>query len=123
MLTMNKLKRFVKVRNKSEFSSNFQYQIDAEQCGFEVKDLGAVRVFHIDGSKGYEWKPVVAKVSIRCNIKEERAWLVEFFGKCYLNDHDDQATRDMFDLMKRAEYKNFDHVSAVTNLSASEVGI
>jgi hypothetical protein len=105
MLTMKKLDRFVKVRNRSGFPSNLQFQIDANECGFEVSELGDVRVFHIDGSKGYEWKPVIAKVSVRNNIKQERTWLVEFFGKCYLNDHDDQATRDMFDLMKRAEYQ------------------
>jgi hypothetical protein len=39
-LTKAKLQRFVKIRNKSGFSSNFQFYIDAQECGFDPKELG-----------------------------------------------------------------------------------
>lgn len=42
-LTVAKLEKFVNRRNKSEFSSNLQFQIDIEACGFRIKDLGDVK--------------------------------------------------------------------------------
>jgi hypothetical protein len=33
------LLRFVKIRNESGFQSNLQFQFDASECGFEVRDL------------------------------------------------------------------------------------
>jgi hypothetical protein len=38
-LTEEKLKKFVKVRNKSEFQTNFQFISDCLTCGFDPKDL------------------------------------------------------------------------------------
>lgn len=105
MLTMKQLEKFVSKRNKSGHDSNLQFQIDADACGFEVADLGDVRRFIIDGFHGYEWKPVVASISIRCHEKRERVWLVEFGRRLYINDHDDGDTRSMFELMKKAEYQ------------------
>ena len=39
-MTKKQLEKFVKMRNASEYSSNLQFQIDADECGFKVKDLG-----------------------------------------------------------------------------------
>lgn len=41
-LTSAQLEKFVKVRNKSGFTSNLQFQIDAEECGFKIADLPTV---------------------------------------------------------------------------------
>jgi hypothetical protein len=53
MLTLKKLERFVKVRNKSQFSNNLQFGLDADGCGFDVADLGSPRKY----SWGYVWVP------------------------------------------------------------------
>lgn len=66
MLTEAKLKRFVKVRNESEFNSNLQFWSDATDCGFCIKELGdpeKVDVGH------YRWKTPFGD-------------LVEQYGKC-----------------------------------------
>lgn len=42
MLTKAKLTRFVSIRNKSDYNSNLQFQIDANAAGFKVSDLGKV---------------------------------------------------------------------------------
>lgn len=54
-LTEAKLKRFVKTRNKSGYSSNLQFQIDANTCGFNVSDLGEVEVHEHRAMKVYVW--------------------------------------------------------------------
>lgn len=50
-MTRKQLERFVKVRNKSGFASNLQFQIDANECGFKVLDLGDV----LKVADGYIW--------------------------------------------------------------------
>lgn len=40
--TTAQLEKFVKVRNKSGFASNLQFQIDAVACGFKISDLPTV---------------------------------------------------------------------------------
>lgn len=42
MATKKQVEKFIKLRNKSEFSSNMQFHIDADACGFKVEDLGDV---------------------------------------------------------------------------------
>lgn len=69
MLTKKQLERFVRVRNKSPFSSNLQFQSDAEDCGFAVAELGDVT--RLTPAGGYMWRPA-------CGV------LVERFGKCAL---------------------------------------
>lgn len=51
-LSLAKLKRFVTTRNKSGFSSNLQFGIDADECGFSVADLGPVEKY----DWGYSWQ-------------------------------------------------------------------
>ena len=51
-LTLKKLERFVNTRNRSEFNSNLQFQIDASSCGFKVSDLGDVKK---TGDGTYYW--------------------------------------------------------------------
>ena len=105
MLTLKQLTRFVKTRNKSGYQSNLQFQIDANACGFSIEDLGKVAVFTIDGFKGYQWKPVIARVSERSNIGEETVRLIEFGGRCYLAGQTDEDSNRMFELMNRAEFQ------------------
>ena len=111
MLTMKRLEKFVKTRNRSGFISNLQFQIDAAACALEATDLGEVSKFRLEWGtvggepqyiSGYQWKPLVKVVSKRHSV-DQRAWLVEFGGRLYLNDHDDPNTRSMFELMKRAQ--------------------
>ena len=52
-LTQAKLDKFIRIRNKTEFSSNLQFVFDAKEAGFEVKDLGDVT--KIDENH-YEWE-------------------------------------------------------------------
>jgi hypothetical protein len=47
-MTKKQLEKFVKLRNKSPHASNLQFQIDAEECGFKVSDLGEIRVIGDD---------------------------------------------------------------------------
>jgi hypothetical protein len=96
MLTMKQLQKFVKTRNKSGFQSNLQFQIDASASGFGVDDLGDVLPFTIDGFKGCLWKPTT---------KDGVVWLVEFGRMLYIRDNDDDDTRSMFELMKKAEFQ------------------
>jgi len=53
MLTKEKLEKFVDMRNESEFCSNLQFEIDANECGFSVKDLGKVTKVELGH---YEWQ-------------------------------------------------------------------
>jgi hypothetical protein len=39
-ITKAKLQRFVRTRNKSAFPSNLQFYSDAQECGFDLKELG-----------------------------------------------------------------------------------
>lgn len=105
MLTINKLRRFAKRRNKSGHQSNLQFQIDADASGFEVSELGDPIPFLIDGFKGYEWKPVINSISVRCNQKQEVVRLIEFGRSIYIVDDDDADTISMLELMKKAEYQ------------------
>jgi len=52
-MTRDQLKRFIKVRNRSDFATNLQFQIDAEYCGFRVGDLGTAKKVE-DGV--YQWQ-------------------------------------------------------------------
>ncbi len=56
-MTKAQLKKFVVRRNKSEFQTNLQFQIDAEACGFRIGDLGEVRPLNVGEGlpKAYEW--------------------------------------------------------------------
>lgn len=55
-LTKQKLLNFIKTRNASECNSNLQFEVDATNCGFEIKDLGKPEKFPIDNIFcGYKW--------------------------------------------------------------------
>lgn len=53
MITRKKLEKFVATRNRSEHQSNLQFQIDAEGCGFRLKDLPEVEKI---GPGHYVWR-------------------------------------------------------------------
>ena len=57
--TKNQIKRFVQIRNKSGFSSNLQFSIDAREAGFDVSDLGDA-VKRDEG--GYLWATAHGKL-------------------------------------------------------------
>jgi hypothetical protein len=40
MLTEKRLDKFIATRNKSSFNNNLQFSIDADECGFDVNELG-----------------------------------------------------------------------------------
>jgi len=56
-MTLAQLKKFIATRNRSEFSSNLQFQVDCEESGFSCEDLGdAVKVVNDDGHMcGWRW--------------------------------------------------------------------
>jgi hypothetical protein len=54
--SLAQLEKFVKVRNRSGFSSNLQFAFDAEACGFDVKDLGEPVKVGVPGSAAYHWE-------------------------------------------------------------------
>jgi hypothetical protein len=55
---VKQLIKFVNIRNSSPFANNLQFSIDAEECGFEVEELGKpVSFYQLEGDvKGYMWK-------------------------------------------------------------------
>lgn len=56
-MTEKQLRKFIKIRNASSFSSNFQFASDAEDAGFKVGELGeANRRNKPNGSLFYWWK-------------------------------------------------------------------
>lgn len=60
-VTKAKLERFIKVRNKSMFSSNLQFQIDLDECGLTLADIGqAVR--RDEGAGGFMWATPCGKL-------------------------------------------------------------
>jgi hypothetical protein len=63
-MTKKQLIKFCRVRGKSGFSSNLQFAFDAEECGFDVEELGRVQTFQLDGFWGYQWKPQTDKGSV-----------------------------------------------------------
>ena len=97
MLTMKQLRKFVKTRNTSGFSSNLQFQIDANACGFEVKDLGDVEKFTLDGFGGYRWT---------VPTKDRHVMLIEFGRRLYLNGEGDPDTISMMSLMHKAQWQD-----------------
>lgn len=54
-VTLSKLRRFVKLRAKSGFASNLQFQIDCNEAGMSVDDLGPVRKGEVGGIRAYLW--------------------------------------------------------------------
>jgi hypothetical protein len=103
MLTVKKLEKFVRDRNKSTFNSNLQFQIDASACGFEISELGKVSKFskfRLDnGFVGYEWS-----MALNIGGLKEHVTLIEFCASLYLSTNTDHETKSMLDLMKSATY-------------------
>lgn len=52
-MTKKQLEKFVKIRNASGFSANLQFQIDADEAGFDIKELGDPT--KLNGNIGYMW--------------------------------------------------------------------
>lgn len=51
-MTRDQLLQFVETRNRSAFSSNLQFSIDAKEAGFDVQDLGQA---YRRPAGGYRW--------------------------------------------------------------------
>jgi hypothetical protein len=98
MLTMRQLRKFVKMRNKSSFQSNLQFQIDANNSGFLAKDLGDTERFKLNGFTGYRWM-----VPIKGDILP--VMLIEFGQKLYIIGDDYYDTRLMMGLMHKAVWE------------------
>jgi hypothetical protein len=57
LTSKKQLQKFVKVRNSAMFHTNLQFQIDADACGFEVKELGdPVKNTAPNREWDYRWK-------------------------------------------------------------------
>lgn len=54
-VTVAKLRRFVKNRERSNFPSNMQFQIDCDAAGLSIEDLGPVRKGDVGGILAYRW--------------------------------------------------------------------
>lgn len=54
-LTVQRLRRFVAIRNKSGFSPNLQFSIDADSAGVDLDLLGKPVRFMFDAFTGYRW--------------------------------------------------------------------
>ena len=93
MLTKTKLRRFMSIRNRSSFSSNLQFQIDAGAAKIDLDDIGPTRRLTIDGFTGWEWFPKTATGEVR---------MIEFGGRLYLEGDKDEDSVRMFKLAERA---------------------
>jgi hypothetical protein len=51
-MTKRQLERFVRIRNKSPFNNNLQFQLDASTAGIAIVDLGKVEPRE---GGGYQW--------------------------------------------------------------------
>lgn len=58
-LSKERLEKFVTLRNKSGFSSNIQFMLDANECGFKTDDLGKAK--RLDEAT-YEWSTPFGKL-------------------------------------------------------------
>ena len=65
-MTKEQLVAFMRRRNKSDYNSNLQFQIDAEASGFKVSDLGTVKPIEMEGIKAYEWATPHGKLIENC---------------------------------------------------------
>ena len=92
-MTRKQLLRFVKLRNKSDFPSNFQFLLDAEHAGFQPDDLGTAQRCTVDGFIGYQWN---------VPTKEGTARMVEFGRRLYVQG--EPGSDEMFELMNTATF-------------------
>lgn len=74
--TKTQLEKFIKLRNASEFSSNMQFEIDAQSCGFHSRDLGQAEPY-----KEHCWQ-----------WQTPYGLLVEWRGQLALNPENPNAT-------------------------------
>lgn len=68
MLTIKKLEKFIQIRNNSSLISNIQFMADADECGFDARELGMAKK-RDDG--GYEWDVTYGKLVEYPNHKME----------------------------------------------------
>lgn len=54
ILTYNKLKRFMKLRNSSRFNSNLQFDLDLNECGLTIYSLGKTNC-HLGNYESFYW--------------------------------------------------------------------
>jgi len=67
---MTRLRKFAKIRDQAEFSSNLQFQFDLQEAGLSVGDIGHPDVLP-DGD-GYIW---------RLPLDKPECTMIEQFGK------------------------------------------
>lgn len=54
-MNRQQLERFILIRNRSEFDSNLQFGIDADEAGFDVRELGTPEKLGKPGETFYRW--------------------------------------------------------------------
>jgi hypothetical protein len=52
-MTLEQIEKFISIRNESEFDSNLQFAIDANEAGLNLDELGPGKKIDI---KHYEWQ-------------------------------------------------------------------
>lgn len=52
MITQKQIEKFVKIRNKSAYSSNIQFFTDLAKCGIEEEELGEAKKI----GNGWKWE-------------------------------------------------------------------
>jgi hypothetical protein len=94
---IKQLIKFINVRNSSSFGSNLQFSIDAEDCGFEIEELGQPVSFgQADGLKGYYWK---TKFGI----------LEEIQGKIFLHEIEKYPIKKILSTDNKLDYLECGH--------------
>lgn len=99
MVTRKQIDRFVKRRNKSDFNTNLQFQIDANACGFRVDDIcngqPPQRLLLEKSFIAHQWKFETDEGPVR---------MIEFGNLLYVNYHLDANSEKMFEIANEAEY-------------------
>jgi hypothetical protein len=54
--SLDQLRKFVNIRNRSEFSSNLQFAFDANEAGFDVEALGTAEKVGYKHAPLYRWQ-------------------------------------------------------------------
>ena len=78
-MTKQQLEKFIKIRNKSDFSSNLQFEIDAHSADLKISELGkSKKVITEEGYEDYVWKTPFGTLrehqgalSLKCECPED----------------------------------------------------
>lgn len=68
-ITLEKLLKFIKIRNESNFQTNLQFTFDAHEAGFDISELGVAKTLVAkDIVIGYVW--IIKKLGVKLYEKQ-----------------------------------------------------